>query len=144
MVRTCLVLTILCVMSQAKAETGAVQQRADLQVGGPLRMVKGGNSDSPGSTDGVVYADILIEPAYGVSSSLSQSGNADGQVMTNLKLGENGEPGMTYSLTRSLSLGVGYHFVEAEDLVGDRAFAGTIDADHQSHHVLFRAKWRFQ
>jgi hypothetical protein len=51
--------------------------------------------------------------------------------------------GLAYPVTDSVSIGVGYGFVEAENLIDITPAAGLVDIDHQSHHVMLRAEWHF-
>jgi hypothetical protein len=144
MKRAWLVLMVACGIGSAQAETLNSGHRTELQVGAALRMMMNDTDSSPkGNSHDHRYPDV--EPAAaGAFSSLSRSLNTDVQLPVESAADEATEPGMAYAVTASLSLGVGYHFVEAEDLVGDLAVAGLLGSDHQSHHVVLRAKWRFQ
>ena len=53
------------------------------------------------------------------------------------------QPNLAYSVTDSLSLGLGYRFLRSEDLVFKVAKTGSLDSDYQSHNVLFQAHWEF-
>lgn len=144
MTRAFMLLMILCFAGQASADTSKPGQRAELQIGGPLRIVRAGEQAAAGASREDVGSTRLIEPSHGVSSSLSQVLNDEGQVLNDIDFDQTQDPNVAYSLTRSVSIGIGYHFVDAEDLVADLAVIGTLDADHQSHHLLFRANWHFQ
>ena len=52
-------------------------------------------------------------------------------------------PGVAFSVTDEISLGVNYELEELEELTADRIVMGTAGADHESHNVLLRAHWRF-
>lgn len=138
----CLILLILCTIGQAKANGRDTSRHPGLQVGGPLRIVK---TDDEGIMDSVIsQREILssIEPLYGETSSLSLVLNADGQLLVDLEAGTDAD--MSYDLSESVSIAVGYHFVEAEDREEDLVISGGMDADHESHRLLLRANWRFQ
>jgi hypothetical protein len=143
MKRAWLILMMVCGVNAAHAETSQSGHKAELQVGAPLRMALSGSDEfAEGSLHDHRYSGI--EPAVGAFSSLSQSLNTDDQPIVVAVPDDEEDQGMAYSVTKSLSLGIRYNFVEAEDMVGDLAVAGLMDTEHQSHHVVFRAKWQFQ
>lgn len=145
MFRACLAVMIFCAADQVKADAGQPGQRADLQVGGPLRAVPEDSGDGlAGLATRGESNQFLRPPADGASSSLIQVLNTEGFRPVDLDREEDRNSGLIYSVTRSLSLGFRYHLVAAEDLVTDLAAVGALDDDYQSHHILFRAKWRFQ
>lgn len=139
------VLIAVCLVTEASAETHQSGQRPELQVGGPMRILVTRNQASPiSSGSSLEQPTEPKQPATGIILSLSQMLNADSEAASDQDPVESRNSSMTYSVTRSLSLGVGYHFVDAEDLVGKIAVVGAMDADHQSHHVLVRARWQFE
>jgi hypothetical protein len=52
-----------------------------------------------------------------------------------------GRSGVAVALTARFRVGLGYRYLEGEDLWPE--FADTGAADYHSHHLLIRASWRF-
>jgi hypothetical protein len=52
-----------------------------------------------------------------------------------------GRSGVAVALTARFRVGLGYRYLEGEDLWPE--FADTGAADYGSHHLLLRASWRF-
>jgi hypothetical protein len=52
-----------------------------------------------------------------------------------------GRSGVAVALTERFRVGLGYRYLEGEDLWPE--FADTGAADYHSHHLLIRASWRF-
>lgn len=144
MSRAWLVLIAMCIVNGAQAETRKGGHKVELQVGAPLRMSTSAEPVPESFSLGDRGTHRTIEPSFGAFSSLSQVLNTDGGALVDAGQKGSVDPGMVYSVTRSLSLGIRYNFIEAEDLAGDLAVAGTLDPDHHSHHVVLRAKWHFR
>jgi hypothetical protein len=53
----------------------------------------------------------------------------------------NGGSGMAVALTERFQVGLGYRYLEGEDLWPE--FADTGATGYESHHLLIRASWRF-
>ncbi len=138
-------LIAVCLAVEASAEAHQPSPRAGLQVGGAMRILAMRKQTLP----------VADYSPTGKPSRLDKSKAAIAQSLSHiLNINDRSvvDPGpivkqnssMIYTVTRSLSLGVGYHFVDAEDLVGKVVVVGAMDADHQSHHVLLRARWQFE
>ncbi len=52
-------------------------------------------------------------------------------------------PGLSYPVSATISLGVGYSYVTMEDLAFVVAGAGSLEPDYDSHNLLIRAHWQF-
>ncbi len=144
MIRAWMMALLLCFASQSFADTIRPGQRAELQIGGPLRIIKRDTLTEPASSEKSIPKTRAIEPSYGLSPSVNGALEGDGQLVSGLAQEEDQDPSLAYALTRSVSVGIGYNFIEAEDLAADRAVDGIVDIDHQSHHLLFRALWHFK
>ncbi len=130
-------LFVLLAANHAIADTNVAERRAELQIGGPLRIVIAVKESMTPTVIGAVRAAVLIGSSLGVSSTL-------GQASIGYELHRDSDPHMSYAVTSSLSIAVGYHYVEAEDRVADLAIATVQDVDYQSHDLLVRAHWHFQ
>lgn len=138
MARVCMALIVICLINDAYAETVRTVHRSELQVGGAMRIVairKDGHSSN-------LRKEPDIRQQRGMPS-LDKLLNGDNKQSKRPDTDRAQNTDMAYSLTGSLSLGVGYYFVEAEDLVGRSVMVVAEDEDHQSHHVFLRARWQF-
>lgn len=143
-IHLCLIMVVSFMFGETTAIGGEVVQHPGLQVGGALRIVRVDHQQS--ADPEIDQSEIMkpIEPHYGESSSLSRVLNADGELLADLDLEESTDTDIFYDLSESMSIAVGYHFVEAEDRRNDLGMSGGADADHESHRFLLRANWRFQ
>lgn len=98
------------------------------------------HADQPGEEAG----DSAAAPnAESLSLLVNQSLNADSGHPVGLDLVEGDDQGLAIPVTSSISVGVDYSLVEAENLADTIQAAGTMDEDHLSHHVFVRAHWHF-
>lgn len=137
-------LMVLLLVNQANAQTGQDKKHVGLQVGAPLRIVKKAEEAAPGDGNDQIQTESQTESLLGVPSSLGFVLNEDGDssIEPDQQIGI--ETDVAYGVTESLTIGVGYHFVEAEDRMDDHTMTGTVDDDHESHKLLLRANWYFQ
>lgn len=143
-IRVWSVLLTCMVIVEANANDEVSKQHPDLQVGAPLRLDQSDKKTVQFENGGHLDRTHRIEPQYGESSSLSRVLNVDGELLVDLESQEVDDVDMGYDVSSSLSVGVDYDFIEAEDQSHDVAAVRGIDADHQSHNVLFRAQWHFR
>ncbi|MGH1483175.1 MAG: hypothetical protein ACRBM6_31485 [Geminicoccales bacterium] len=140
----CVILLVFILSGEAQATGADGGGHPELQVGGPLRIVspdRGLTGNSLTGSSGIIGA---IEPRHGEPSSLSRVLNNDGELLVDLDLIEQTDTDMSFDLNGSVSIAVGYHYVEAEDRQANLEMSGSVDDDHESHRLLFRAHWHFQ
>ncbi len=175
MVRCSVALAFFVVVGQAVAgEEGTV---IDLQVGGPMRIIKAANAEIPsmeldpsadpssqgidGKTtfssfrkektrcaDALAFCDsapkVSLEndmmPGFDRPQSKGASPNDEGFAAGMGFLPELRGSALSYGLTHSISLGFGYDFIEAEDLVDHMLMITAEDAAYASHRILIRAR----
>ena len=145
MARVCVLLMMVCLSNQTIADAGQTGQRAELQVGGLLRMIERDieRDEAVDSEASEKHAEKLGAPTPSESEAPPSNGAIDTkvQVQDDLPQDQTQVPSLVYPLNGSVSIGIDYSFIEAEDLAADRAVEGIVDVDHQSHHLLFRASW---
>jgi hypothetical protein len=54
-----------------------------------------------------------------------------------------GRPGLAVPVSDSVSLGLGYKYLEREDIALEVAETGALDDGYSSHNVVVRARWQF-
>jgi len=143
MVRAPLLVMFLCLGSEAIADTARFGQRVELQVGAPLRIIERDAFTRPEGSGEPIKEFRTIEPSYGVSPRPSGALSIKDQIVASLNLDHHQDPSLAYAVTEKVSVGIGYDFIEAEDLAANHTMDGIVDIDHQSHHLLFRALWHF-
>lgn len=143
MARVCVLLMMSCLANQAIADAGQPDQRADLQVGGLLRIIEREAASAATALEEHAEEQEAMAPSDGGAPPSSGVFDINDQTQDDLQQDQAEVPSLAYPLTGSVSVGIGYSFIEAEDLVTDRAVEGIVDVDHQSHHLLFRAYWHF-
>jgi len=50
---------------------------------------------------------------------------------------------LAYPVSESLSLDLGYRFLDVEDVIVRRGEPGTVGPTYSSHHLVLHARWRF-
>ena len=90
-----------------------------------------------GGTAGAVRREAADHP--GVFASLPRRHERQGSV--GFPWLKPGRSGVAVALTERFRVGLGYRYLEGEDLWPE--FADTGAADYGSHHLLIRASWRF-
>lgn len=58
-------------------------------------------------------------------------------------LGRSEETRVSYPVSSTVFLGVGYSYVTLEDLAFEAAGTGSLESDYDSHNLLLRAHWQF-
>ena len=127
----------------AEAEMKERGREVGLQVGGALRMPEVAKTSEAGPPDQVGFV-RGTEPAVEAEPMVDDLIAVVMPSLSWVEFQESEDPEVAYTVTTSLSLGFGYQFVEAEDHIGDLAVPGTLNGNHQSHHLVFRAHWHFQ
>ncbi|MGI9437472.1 MAG: hypothetical protein ACR2Q4_22035 [Geminicoccaceae bacterium] len=140
MIRACLTLSLLALVhiTPSRADTQSPRPPTDLQIGALLSAAA--NSDAMTSGE----QEILREMALESDGSLSKTVIDDDQHIVGFDAVDAQHPEMTIPVTGSLSLALGYQFVEAEDRSADLQASGVLEANYQSHDVLVRIAWHLQ
>jgi hypothetical protein len=107
---------------------------ADLQIGGALDLGQPAAGSSRLASGGGASMQIIGARPGGPDLALELSPSY---------LGLEQDSAVAYAISRRLSLGVDYAYEEGEDLVERYAQIGSFAADHGSHNLVVKARWRF-
>lgn len=134
--RALLILAFSMMVNNAHSETTAALQFVELQVGGAMRIVGTSSSEAPATTRNR-SSGLLTDSLMPWRKLLNDEGSAIDEV----DLSDYQRSGMSYAFTRSLSFGVGYYLMEAEDFAEEIVMVSDEDLENKSHNVFLRARW---
>ena len=125
------------VISKARRSTADRQRAVQLQVGGALALAQPAVRAEVPEQDRALSQVKHARPSSQAVAAVPVEGNA-------LWLDAGAEKtSLAYTVSDSLSLGLGYRYVRGEDLGLKMANTEAVASDYTSHNVLLRARWQF-